>query len=114
MRIQRMAALVVLSVLAVVGSPVATMANAAAPPGGSALAPVSPAAYAELSAKWWQWAASTPFTDAGPFGQASTDCGENQPQGVDGLADPQISAAHVVAPRPSVAGREVHRSPGRP
>jgi hypothetical protein len=38
----------------------------------------------------------------------------NNGEPVDGLADPQISAAHVVAPRPSVAGREVHRSPGRP
>ena len=33
---------------------------------------------------------------------------------VDGLADPQISGAHVVAPRQSAAGRELPRSPGLP
>jgi hypothetical protein len=41
----------------------------------------APASYKQLSAKWWQWAASTPFSEDGPFGQFGTDCGQNQPNG---------------------------------
>ena len=48
---------------------------------GSVLARPSAASYKALSAKWWQWAASTPFSDNGPFGQSGTDCSENQPEG---------------------------------
>jgi len=47
----------------------------------SVLAPASPAEYQELSARWWQWAASTPFSAQGPFGQAGTDCSQSQPAG---------------------------------
>ena len=34
---------------------------------GSVVAPPDVASYKELSAKWWQWAASTPISDDGPF-----------------------------------------------
>jgi hypothetical protein len=76
-----MTASTALSILVVVASPIATMPTATASPGGSALAPVNPAAYKELSAKWWQWAASFQQTADGPFTQASTSCGESQPDG---------------------------------
>ena len=37
------------------------------------------ASYAEWSARWWQWAFSTPATTTGPFGEGAVDCGVNQP-----------------------------------
>jgi len=46
---------------------------------GGVLAPSNPASYQELSAKWWQWAASTVSGDTGPFGSGEVRCGENQP-----------------------------------
>ena len=48
---------------------------------GSVVAPPDVASYKELSAKWWQWAASTPISDDGPFAATGTNCGENQPNG---------------------------------
>lgn len=81
MHIQRMTASAALSIFTVVASSIATMPTATASPGSSALAPVNPAAYKELSAKWWQWAASLPPTVGGPFDQGSINCGENQPAG---------------------------------
>ena len=35
---------------------------------------------AEWSARWWQWAFSTPNTSQGPFVEGRMDCGVNQPQ----------------------------------
>lgn len=37
------------------------------------------ASYAEWSARWWQWALSTPATAMGPFDEGTVDCGGNQP-----------------------------------
>lgn len=79
MHIQRMTASAALSILAVMASPTATISTATACPVSSALAPASPAAYEELSEQWWQWAASLPSLNGGPFDPASTNCGENQP-----------------------------------
>jgi hypothetical protein len=81
MHIQRVTASTALSILVVVVSPIATMPTATASPGSSALAPANPAAYKELSVKWWQWATSFQQTANGPFAQASTSCGESQPDG---------------------------------
>jgi hypothetical protein len=73
----RRAAAVVVALTAVFLSPRIAMAGDAT----TEVAPLDVAAYAQLSAKWWQWAASTPFSEDGPFGTLDTDCGENQPNG---------------------------------
>jgi hypothetical protein len=72
----RRAAAFVVALTAVLFSP--SIAGAGDAP--TQVAPVNSAAYGQLSAKWWQWAVSTPFSDDGPFG-TPTDCGENQPNG---------------------------------
>jgi len=35
--------------------------------------------YQSLSARWWQWAFSTPITPAGPFQEGQVDCAVHQP-----------------------------------
>jgi hypothetical protein len=69
---------------AVAAAPTAVFMNTSIAMSGGTSSPLAPADSAsdkELSAKWWQWAASTPFSEVGPFGQFGTDCGENQPNG---------------------------------
>ena len=77
MRITRTSAAVAIAIAATfLNTGIATSTAASGP-----LAPAHPATYKQLSAKWWQWAASTPFREDGPFGQRGTDCGQNQPNG---------------------------------
>jgi hypothetical protein len=47
----------------------------------SVVAPPDVPSYKELSAKWWQWAASTAKSEDGPFSAKGPNCGENQPNG---------------------------------
>ena len=60
----------------------AGVADRAGAAGSSVLPPSARphgASYAEWSARWWQWAFSTPTTPTGPFGEDAVDCGVNQP-----------------------------------
>jgi hypothetical protein len=77
MKITRTSAAVAVALAALFVDP----GNANAGRLASPLAPASSASYKELSAKWWQWAASMEFSEDGPFGQSGTDCGQNQPNG---------------------------------
>jgi hypothetical protein len=46
------------------------------------------ASYAEWSARWWQWAFSTPNTAGGPFDAGAINCGVHQPAHVWFLSGP--------------------------
>ena len=46
------------------------------------------ASYAEWSARWWQWAFSTPSTSGGPFAAGAINCGLHQPAHVWFLSAP--------------------------
>ncbi len=75
MRITRTAA-VAIALAAIFLNPGSATSSAASGPLARA-----PATYKQLAAKWWKWAASTPFSEDGPFGERGTDCGQNQPNG---------------------------------
>ena len=77
MMIGRKAAAAAVTLAAVFMNPNLAMAGGTT----NQVAPPDPAAYKQLSAKWWQWVASTPLSEGGPFGTFGTDCAENQPNG---------------------------------
>ena len=74
--------ILIIAVAAAVTALLPTTAGAA-PASIQHVAPVqsSPhgATYAQWSARWWQWAFSTPATPEGPFGEGAVDCGQQQP-----------------------------------
>jgi hypothetical protein len=102
-----MAASTALSILAVVASSIAMTPTATASPASSALAPVNPSAYKELSVSWWRWAASLKTTTDGPFAQESTNCGENQPEGNVFFLAGQVTDGPVVRTCEIPAGKRL-------
>ena len=89
MKMRRVTPVVAMVVAGLLIGPGVVTAGAA----GGPLAPASPNTYKELSAKWWQWAASTPGTADGPFGNGNVDCGVNQPKGNTWLLEASAPAA---------------------